>query len=132
MIAPTPRTADPLARARGIALVVGGAVLVSGALGWGRAGLVAAALGTALSLVNVWALHRFAVRAVASVALAGPAAASAQLTSALGAKTVVLLTAVWLIARGGSLATVPFALGLLVAVFALLGAGLWSTLRQIG
>jgi hypothetical protein len=129
MMAPIQRTADPLARAGGLAIVVGGAVLVSGALGWGRAGLLAAALGTALSLLNVWALRRFAVRAIANVALAGPSAASAQLSSELGAKTVVLLAMVWLIARTGSLAMVPFALGLLVAVFALLGAGLWSALR---
>ena len=129
MMAPIQRTADPLSRAGGLAIVVGGAVLVSGALGWGRAGLVAAALGTALSLLNVWALRRFAVSAIANVALAGPSAASARLSSELGAKTVVLLTVVWLIARNGSLAMVPFALGLLVAVFALLGAGLWSALR---
>jgi hypothetical protein len=130
MIAPSQRTDfDPLGRARALAVVVGGGVLVSGALGWGRAGLVAAALGTALSLVNVWALHRFARRAVASVALAGPAAASAQLSSALGVKTAMLLASVWLVARSGSLATVPFALGLLVAVFALLGAGLLSALH---
>ena len=130
MMALTQRTADPLARAGGLAIVVGGAVLGSGALGWGRAGLVAAALGTALSLLNVWALRRFAVRAIANVAVAGPSAASAQLTSELGAKTVVLLAMVWLVTRGGSLAMVPFALGLLVSVFALLGAGLWSALRE--
>jgi hypothetical protein len=130
MMALVQRTADPLARAGGLAIVVGGAVLVAGALGWGRAGLVAAALGTALSMLNVWALRRFAVQAIANVALTGPSAASAQLTSALGAKTVVLLAMVWLVARGGSLAMAPFALGLLVSVFALLGAGLWSALRD--
>jgi hypothetical protein len=129
MIPPTQRTADPLARASGLAIVAGGAVLVAGALCWGRAGLVAAALGSALSVLNVWALRRFAVRAIENVALAGPSAATAQLSSALGAKTVVLLAMVWLLVRSGSLAMVPFTLGLLVSVFALLGAGLWSALR---
>jgi hypothetical protein len=100
--------------------------LLAGALGWGRAGLLAAALGTGLSLINVWALRRFAARAVANVAVLGAGAASAQLTAALGAKTMVLLGAVWVIGRGGTLAMLPFACGLMVAVFALLGAGLWS------
>jgi hypothetical protein len=107
-----------------LAVVLGGAAVLAGALGWGRSGLAAAALGTALSLANVWVLHRLAVRAVANVALTGPAAAASQLTSALGAKTMVLLLCAWLCIRGGGVATVPFALGLLVAAFALLGGGL--------
>jgi hypothetical protein len=129
MTAPNPKTTDLLALARGFAVAVGGVVLVSAALGWGRAGLVAAAAGTVLSLVNVWALHRLAGRAVESLSVAGPATAAAQMTSALGAKTVVLLAGVWLLARGGRLEPVPFALGLLVSVFALLGAGLCGGLR---
>jgi hypothetical protein len=123
-----PLPAELLARAGRLALVVGGAVLAVGALGWGRAGLVAAAAGTALSLVNVWALGRVATRAVESVALTGPAAAASRLTSLLGAKTVVLLTSVWVLCRLTALETVPLGLGLLVSVFALLGAGLWSAL----
>src|SRR4051812_29803213 len=122
-------TAEPLARAPAFALVIGGGVLAGGALGWGCAGGVAAAMGTALSGVNVWTLRRFAVRAVASVAVEGPAAASSQLTAALGAKTVVLFTCVWVLGRAAALEAVPFAFGLLVSVFALLGAGLWSALR---
>jgi hypothetical protein len=122
-------TADPLGRAPALAAVIGGAVLAGGALGWGRPGLLAAALGTGLSLLNVWVLRRFAARAVEAVSATGPAAASSQLTAALGAKTMVLLTCVWLLGRAAALETVPFAFGLLVSVFALLGAGLWSALR---
>jgi hypothetical protein len=109
--------------------VIGGAVLVGGALGWGRPGLLAAAVGTVLSLLNVWVLRRLAVRAVAAVPATGPSAASSQLTAVLGAKTIVLLTCVGLLGRAADLETVPFAFGLLVSVFALLGAGLWSALR---
>jgi hypothetical protein len=130
MTAPNPKTADPLALARGFAIAVGGAVVISGALGWGRPGLLSAATGTVLSLVNVWALARLAGRAIADLALAGPAAAAARMTSALGAKTVVLLAGVWLLCRGGRLEPAPFALGLLVSVFALLGAGLWTGLAR--
>jgi hypothetical protein len=128
MIARTQRTSDPLAHARGLAIVVGGAVLIAGVFGWGRVGLVAAAIGTAISLVNVWALRRLALRAVANVAVTGSGSAAAQLSAALGAKTMVLLVLVWLVSRAGAFPTVPFALGLLVTVFALLGAGLWSAL----
>jgi hypothetical protein len=110
--------------------MVGVVVVAAGGLGWGRPGLVAAALGTVLSLGNVWALHRFAVRAVAAVPALGPAAASAQLTGALAAKTMVLLLCLWLLGRAGGLAMVPLGLGLLVSVFALLGAGLGESLRK--
>jgi hypothetical protein len=126
MIAPTPRRIELLAHARGLAVVLGGASLIGGAFGWGRAGLVAAALGTAISLLNLWALRRLALRAVASISQTGAGAATAQLSSALGAKTMVLLALVWVVSRSAALPTLPFALGLLVTVFALLGAGLWS------
>src|SRR5438105_1221334 len=116
MTARNPRTADTLALARGLACVAGGAALVAGALGWGRRGLVAAAVGVALSLINVWALARMASRAVERVATLGPGSSAAQLTSLLGAKTVVLLTTVYVVTRIARLETMPFALGLLVSV----------------
>ena len=126
---PPQRTAEPLALALGLAVVIGGGVLALSALGWGRAGLAAAAAGTVLSLLNVWALARFALRAMAQATAIGPHTATAQLTAALGAKTVVLFTAVWVLTRSGRLETLPFALGLMVSVFSLLGAGLWSAAR---
>jgi hypothetical protein len=124
--APDLPSTDPIALARGLAVVGSGAVLILAALGWGRPGLVAAALGAGLSILNTWALARLANRAAARAAAQEPHTATVQLTSALGAKTAVLLTAVWVLTRGGKLALTPFAMGLLVSVVSLLGAGLWS------
>jgi len=120
---------DTLTLARGLAVVACGAALAAGALGWGRPGLLAAAAGVALSLINVWALERMAARAVGRVAELGAGAAAAQLTSALGAKTMVLLGAVFVLARLARLEALPFALGLMVSVASLLGAGLVSARR---
>jgi hypothetical protein len=124
-----PQKTDPLALARGLALVIGGGVLALAAARWGRAGAAAAAAGTLLSLANVWALARFAMRAMGQAAAGGPHTATAQLTAALGAKTALLLGAVWALTRSGRLQVLPFGLGLMVSVFALLGAGLWSAAR---
>jgi hypothetical protein len=132
MTSPDPRSidrsADPLSRARGLAVVGSGGVVVASTLGWGRPGLVAGACGAGLSLLNAWALSRFANRAALRAAAQEPNAATVELTSALGAKTAVLLAAVWLLTRNGKLEMIPFALGLLVSVLSLLGAGLWSAL----
>jgi hypothetical protein len=128
MTAHEPRSIDPLARARGLAVVGSGAVLVLAAFVWGRPGLVAAAFGAGLSVVNAWALARLANRAAARAAAQAPHTATVQLTAALGAKTAVLLIAVWVLTHSGKLALVPFAMGLLVSVVALLGAGLWAAL----
>jgi hypothetical protein len=120
---------DPLALAPGLALVTSGGVMILAAFGWGAAGLRAAVVGVLLSLVNVWALHRFSRRAAAQAASGGPNTAMVQLTAALGAKTALLFTAVWLLTRTAHLDALPFGLGLLVSVFSLLGAGLWTTMR---
>ena len=92
-------------------------------------GLVAAAIGASLSIVNVFLLTRFARQAVAVAAAGGPNTAIVRLTSALGAKTIVLLTIVWALCKSTHLHVLPLALGLLVTVFCLLGAGLVTGLR---
>jgi hypothetical protein len=125
---PTP-AADPLARAPGLAVVASGAAMLIGALGWGGAGLAAAAAGGLLSLVNVWALHKASVRAVAQAAAGGPSTAVVQLTAALGAKTALLFAAVWIATHAAHVPILPFGLGLLVSVFSLLGAGLTAVAR---
>jgi hypothetical protein len=122
-------TSDLAALARGLAIVVGGAVVTLSALAWGMPGLRAAALGAGLSVLNVFVLTRFARQAVEVAAAGGPNTAIVRLTSALGAKTIVLLTAVWVVCKSTSLLVLPLALGLLVTVICLLGAGLLSTLR---
>jgi hypothetical protein len=123
---------DLEARARGLALVVGGAVVTASALAWGAPGLRAAAVGSALSVANVWALTRFARQAMTVAAAGGPNTAIVRLTSALGAKTIVLLTILWVLGKSAHLLLLPLALGLLVTVICLLGAGLLSALRPGG
>ena len=130
MTTATNHTADLEARARGLAIVVGGAVVIASALAWGMPGLVAAAVGSTLSIINVFVLTRFASRAVAIAAAGGPNTAIVRLTSALGAKTIALLVIVWVICKTSHLALLPLALGLLVTVICLLGAGLVTSLRE--
>jgi hypothetical protein len=126
--APT-STIDLEARARGLTIVVGGAVVVLSALAWGAQGLAAAAVGAGLSVINVFVLTRFARQAVAVAVAGGPNTAIVRLMSALGAKTIVLLTIVWLVCKSPGLRILPLGLGLLVTVFSLLAAGLVTGLR---
>lgn len=121
----------PIMRARAFAVVLGGVVVVGGSYGWGLPGLRAAAMGTALSLMNVWALERLVTRATRRVLADGAEAATRGLQAALGAKTVVLLTLVALLAgRAKGATSTPFTLGLLVSVFALLAGGIQTALRN--
>jgi hypothetical protein len=122
-------TTDLAALARGLAIVVGGAVVILSALAWGMPGLRAAGVGAALSVLNVFVLTRFARQAMDVAAAGGPNTAIVRLTSALGAKTVVLLTTIWVLSKSTSLLVLPLALGLLVTVICLLGAGLVTNLR---
>jgi hypothetical protein len=126
---PAPTAADPLPHARTLAALGGGVVLALAGLAWGRRGLASAAAGSLLSFANVWALGLFARRAVARAA-EGDLSVGGQLTGALGAKTVVLLTTAWVLIRTGGLETLPFGLGYLVSIFSLLGAGLWAARRE--
>jgi hypothetical protein len=125
----TDDTIDLEARARGLAIVMSGVVVLGSALAWGRPGLVAAAVGAALSVANVFLLTRFARQAMDVAAAGGPNTAIVRLTSTLGIKTIVLLMLVWVITKSTSLRILPLALGLLVTVFCLLGAGLLTALR---
>lgn len=127
--APTDTT-DLAAHARGLSLVVGGAVVTLSALAWGMPGLQAAAVGAGLSVMNVFLLTRFARQAVTVAAAGGPNTAIVRMTSALGAKTIVLLTIVWVVTKSASLRIMPLALGLLVTVFSLLAAGLITGRRS--
>jgi hypothetical protein len=90
---------------------------------------VAAGIGAALSVANVFVLTRFARQAMAVAAGGGPNTAIVRLTSMLGAKTIVLLTIVWAVSKSAHVRLLPLALGLLVTVFCLLGAGLVTSLR---
>ena len=61
---PDPTAADPLPHARSLAAVGSVFVLALSGLCWGQRGFVSAAAGSLLSFVNVWAIERFARRAV--------------------------------------------------------------------
>jgi uncharacterized membrane protein len=129
MMKPDPIATEPFARARGIAAVGGALVLALAALLGGRRGFVSATAGSLLSFANVWTLERFGQRAVEQAAVSGGGAVAAPLSAALGAKTVVLLTASWVLVRTGHLDPLPFGLGFMVSIFSLLGAGLWAARR---
>ncbi|HEX3903994.1 MAG TPA: hypothetical protein VH853_14225 [Polyangia bacterium] len=126
---PDPTAAEPLPHARSLAALGSAFVLALSALCWGHRGLVSAAAGSLLSFANVWALERFAQRAVERAAI-GDASVAAPLTAALSAKTVVLLTTSWVLLRAGRLLPLPFGLGYLVSIFSLLGAGLFAARRE--
>jgi hypothetical protein len=120
-----------LVMARPLALVMAAGVVLAGGLGWGRAGMLAAFLGASLSLVNIWVLTRLGARAAARALVDGPVQAASGLQAALGGKTVALLVTVAVVAQtidagkaGGGVPMLPFALGLLVTVVALVVAGL--------
>jgi hypothetical protein len=120
-----PRT-DPLALARPLALAFAAALAVASTAAWGTAGGASALLGAAISLVNVWGLHRIARRAAGQALELGPGPATGALTAALGAKTVALFVLVALVTRVLPVVVTPFALGLLVTVFALVAGGLMA------
>jgi hypothetical protein len=127
---PAQSTTDLAALARGLAIVVGGGVVALAAFAWGTPGLLSAAIGAALSVMNVFVMTRFASQAVAVAAAGGPNTAIVRMTSALGAKTIVLLTVVWVFSKSASLRVMPLALGLLVTVFSLVAAGLVTSRRS--
>ncbi len=138
---PPSHPAEPLLLARSFALVIGAIVVLASGLAWGPGGTLSALLGTALSVANVWVLHRLGARAVADVAAGndGPGGvvatqAGSRLQLALGAKTIILLALVALVTQLGpfdrhSGAMTAFSLGLLVSVFALIAGGLYATTR---
>ena len=125
MSTPTPPVeAEPLALAWTLAPALAIVVVVASGFAWGPRGLVAASLGSLLSLGNVWLLFRMGKKAVARAE--GGQEALPSLQVGLGAKTAGLMLAVVLLTRVGGLRTetAPLVLGLLVSVLALIAAGL--------
>jgi hypothetical protein len=127
----TPRR-EPLALAGLLAIGLAGAVTVAAGLQWGRSGVVAAGQGALISLINLFALERLASRAARRALELGGGAAAAGLQAALGAKTALLLLVIVLVARAQAVgpSLLPFALGLMVSVFALLSAALVTSFRE--
>jgi hypothetical protein len=123
---------EPLSAARPLALLLAAVVIAASGLGWGPRGTVAALVGSVLSLINVFILERMATRAAQRALDEGPGVAASGLQAALGAKTVVLLTIVALLAGtvGAGRLSTPFGLGLLVSVFALILAGLLAAVPR--
>ncbi len=123
---------EPLALAGLLAIGLSAAVVLGSGLIWGRAGALAAGQGGVLSIINLFALERLASRAARRAHMVGGGAAAAGLQAALSAKTALLLVAIILVARAGAAGPtlLPFALGLMVTVFALLAAGLRTALAR--
>lgn len=119
----TARTADHAAFARVLAFVAAGAVVAASGLAWGVAGLRAAGVGAALSVLNTFLLTKFARQAITAASEGEATDAMNRLSVALLFKTIGLLGAVWCLARLLRLETLPLALGLLVNAFSLVAAG---------
>ncbi len=128
--APARKTTDPLALARTLGIGFAIAAVAAGGAHGGVDGAVAAALGAGLSALNLWAIERLAARAAHRAVFEGGAVAASGLTAGLTAKTTVFLMLIWLVTRAAGVPVAPFTLGLLVFVFALVGAGVWAAARQ--
>lgn len=115
---------DPLALAGPMAAALGVLVVTMSALVWGRTGFFAAAFGAGLSGVNWFVLRRLSERAAFRAVVEGPATATAGLLAALTAKSMAMLLIVSVVVRLVGAQMLPFGLGLLVFVFALLAVGL--------
>jgi hypothetical protein len=118
---------DPLTLAARLGLGVAALVVLAAAGLWGRPGVLAAAVGSLVSIVNLAALAWLSARAARRAAAqadgeSGGAAAASGLQAALSAKTALLLVVVGLLVggAGGGLHPAALAMGLLVSVFALL------------
>jgi hypothetical protein len=116
--------------ARGLAVVTSIVVVTISALAWGRRGLEAAGVGSALSVFNVFLLTRFAQKALAAAAVGDASDAASSLNAALLFKMIGIFAAVWCLSRLMHLETLPLALGLLVTVFCLVAAGLVTARRM--
>jgi len=129
---PETRSPDPLALAPLLALGLAAVVIAGAGLRWGPSGTLAAICGSSLSVINVLILHRMATRAARQAAAGGPGPAASGLQAALAVKTVVLLSIVALLSGsvGAGRLSLPFGLGLLVSVFALILAGLLAVARD--
>jgi hypothetical protein len=130
MLLPRINNLEPLALARPLAVLFGLIVVAWAGLVWGPAGTLAAGIGALMSVGNVWVLARLGARAIresgSEPSAATASVAASRLHVALGTKTIILLALVAFLSNQGwaSLAMTPFALGLLVTVFALIAAGL--------
>jgi hypothetical protein len=104
----------------------GVAVVAVAGLAWGVTGTIAAALGTLVSIGNVWLMAGLGQRAQREARADDPNRAASRLHAALSAKTIILLALVAFISQRGPIgpSLTPFTLGLLVTVFALIAAGL--------
>lgn len=119
----TARTADHAAFARVLSFVAAGGVVAASGAAWGMAGVRAAGVGAALSVLNTFLLTKFARQAIAAANSGDATDALNRLNVALLFKTIGLLGAVWCLSRLLRLETLPLALGLLVNAFSLVAAG---------
>ncbi len=115
-----------LATAARLHLVLGVSVACLCGLLWGLRGFLSAGCGAALSAGNLWAVRRLAGKAVRAAGSGDSSAAMNALIVSLMVKMIALFALVWFAIRALKVELMPFTLGLLVFVVALVGAGMWQ------
>lgn len=106
-------------------MVLGAVATAVAGLLWGARGMLAAAIGAALSVANFWAIRRLGLRAVAKVASGDSIARALTWTAALVLKMTALFGLVWLLVRRAGLSVLPFTMGLSTFVASILLTGLF-------
>ncbi len=118
---------NPLALIERTNLILAVGAIVVGEMVWGDEGAVAVAAGAVVACANLWALRRFAMRAVSRVLSGDPA-------GTMGAgflfKMPLLLAVLWIAIVVVRLPVAPFTLGLSIVLPSLIGGGAYLALRQ--
>lgn len=120
----------PLAAAERTHVVLGIAVAALCGIAWGSWALLSAGAGALLGAGNLRAIRRLATNAVSQVMADEGQGATGRLLGAMFAKMIALFALVWLGVRVVKLDVLPFALGIMSFVLALLVAGYWWGQRE--
>lgn len=115
----------PLRAIERTTVVLGVAAVAVAGLLWGPHGMVAAAVGSALSVANFWVLRRLGARAVARVEAGASPGQAVALVMSLAVKMLLLFGLVWVAVRLIGLPILPFTLGMSVFVAAIFLGGLY-------
>jgi len=116
-----------LGRIERINLILAAAVTALAGAIWGASGALAAGVGAALAVADLWLLVRIGSRLVASARAGNP---SRGLSFLLLGKTMVLFALVFIAIAVLHLDAIPFALGFSVFVVSIMMLGLRAGLGQ--
>jgi len=115
----------PLRAIERTTVVLGVAAVAAAGLLWGPRGMLASAVGAALSVANFWVLRRLGARAVARVEAGASTGQAVALVMSLAVKMLLLFGLVWVAVRLIGLPILPFTLGMSVFVAAIFLGGLY-------